>query len=174
MKPAAIAASLVDVRNIAAHKCVRLEIHVPVEQAGMAFQWKPFGLPTEHPVSVLAAVCIDLGVAQPAERSAVTEDVTGSSPVSQAKERRSWSDLSYAQQAGIRCNEPDFWLFIDEICETNPAEPSINSKEGAASFVRIYCGVESRSDLKPGTDAGRQWVMLNNMYEGSQREREYR
>ena len=43
-KPAAIAANLVDVRNIAAHKCVRLEIHVPVEQAGMVMD--AFGWPT--------------------------------------------------------------------------------------------------------------------------------
>ena len=33
--PAAITAQLVDVRNVAAHKSVRLELHVPAEQAGL-------------------------------------------------------------------------------------------------------------------------------------------
>ena len=41
---AAITAMLVDVRNVNAHKCVRLEIHVPAEQAGAVMA--AFGWPT--------------------------------------------------------------------------------------------------------------------------------
>ena len=58
------------------------------------------------------------------------------------KERRSFSSLALSQQVGIRCNEPAFWQFINELCEQ---EDGVESSEGAASFVRALIGVTSRA-----------------------------
>jgi hypothetical protein len=71
------------------------------------------------------------------------------------KERRPWATLSYAEQAGIRCNEPTFWRWLE--CQRGVA---INSSQIAASAVRAICQVGSRSELIRGTVAGKRWEFV--------------
>ena len=86
-------------------------------------------------------------------------------PPEPVKERREWSELSYAQQAGIRCNEPRFWQFLNSTVGADHGEKYISSPEGAAYLVRIICGVASRADIKAGTKAGTAWERLGKEWD---------
>jgi hypothetical protein len=146
-KPAAISASLVDVRNIATHKVVRLEIHVPAEQAQMVID--AFGWPTGvDPVPVAIARLV-------AEKSASDAP----KPVGEPKERRRFVELSLAAQAGLRCNEKAFWKFLHDEMSYD-----IDSEAEAAEAVRDICGVESRAAIRDGEPSGKRWDRLNADY----------
>jgi hypothetical protein len=133
--PAVISASLVDVRNVSAHKCVRLEIHVPVEQAGLVMA--AFGWPTAVDPVPVAIARLDL-----------------SKPASDPeKTRRPFETLLPAQQAAMRCNEVGFQKFV-----------SAQTPEGAATQIRIRCGVVSRSDLNTDPIASQKWRALDTEY----------
>ena len=148
--PAAITAQLVDVRNVAAHKSVRLELHVPAEQAGLVMA--AFGWPTmADPVPVALA-----RLHSPAEPIAKPEA---------PKERRPFSELPYSQQAAMRCGEPSYehflWYTHGLHQDTNPAE--------VIALVRHECGVTSRSEIVKGTPAGDKWEALEAEYWAWQR-----
>jgi len=146
--PAAIMASLVDVRNIAAHKCVRLEIHVPAEQAGMVLD--AFGWPTAvNPVSVAIARLDPAKAASPSPE-----------PV---RERRKFSDLPMSQQAALRCDDWDFRAFL----RSNNA--FAHTAGEAAAVVRDLIGVKSRAEILPDTPAGRGWLELERQFQEWQR-----
>lgn len=139
---AAICANLVDVRNIAAHKCVRLEIHVPVEQAPLVM--KAFGWPTlVDPVQV--------GIAR--------LDLSAPEPAKPPKEKRAFRDLPPAQQAAMRCNEPGFWTFL-----SHRSNHRIVDADTAASVIRMECGVASRSELNTNAEAASRWKALDDAY----------
>lgn len=148
MKPAAIMASLVDVRNIAAHKCVRLEIHVPAEQAGIVLE--AFGWPTMvNPVEV--------GIARLSPSKAASgHSVDVVEPP--AKLRRTFSELPMSQQSALRCDDLQFrnFLRVHNFIAGNSDE--------AAEAVRNLIGVASRADILPETPAGRGWVELERKF----------
>lgn len=145
-KPAVIPASLVDVRNIAAHKCVRLEIHVPAEQAGMVLD--AFGWPTAvDPVPVAIA---RLEIQKPPSERAKP-----------AKERRNFSDLPLPQQAALRCGDVEFRAFLREKFDS-----SVNDESDAAETVRLICEVESRAELGViGSAAEHEWLALEAQFQ---------
>ena len=146
MKPAAIMASLVDVRNISAHKCVRLEVHVPAEQAGAVLA--AFGWPT-------MADPVPVAIARLVPEKAASEPRKG-----EETPKRAWSDLPPAQQAGIRCNEPAFWRFLGTICEGD-----ILTELDAACEVRRRCGVASRSEILPARRLEQRWNLIESAYQ---------
>lgn len=171
-KPAAIAANLVDVRNIAAHKCVRLEIHVPAEQAGIVLD--AFGWPTAVnpvPVAIARLEPEKAVLAAPLPDVDFSRDSAIIGNVEPVKERRPFSSLPLSQQAALRCNDKNFWMFINEWAGGNKG---IESSDGLASFVRSWCGVKSRADIKAGVDSGYKWERLNASYDAWLRERAYR
>ena len=132
--PAVISASLVDVRNIAAHKCVRLEIHVPAEQAGIVLA--AFGWPTAVDPVPVAIARLDLKAASEPE-----------------KPRRPFETLPPAQQAAMRCQEIGFQKFTHA-----------KSPEEAAEAIRFRCGVGSRSELNTNAEAARIWRDIDTAY----------
>jgi len=75
-------------------------------------------------------------------------------PATQAPEkpRRRMSELSRAQQAGILCNDQ---AFQDWAATKKNWESAVGDKpsDAAAKYVRLWCGVESRSqiDEKPNS-----------------------
>ena len=138
---AAICANLVDVRNIAAHKCVRLEIHVPVEQASAVMA--AFGWPTMvDPVPV--------GIAR-LDMSKVADEAP--------KTKRHFADLPLAQQVALRCNEPGFWTFL-----AHRLGDGVTDSDKAADIVRIECGVSSRSELNSNKSAAAKWKLIDDGY----------
>lgn len=74
--------------------------------------------------------------------------------------RRKWDGMTPAQQAGIRCNDPDFIDF----CKTQ-SERLIDTPHDAAEFVRARCGVRSRADIGKTPQSGTAWIELLNGYQ---------
>ena len=74
-----------------------------------------------------------------------------------AKTHFAWADLAPTVQAGIRCSNPEFiiWLGADTI-------------EAAAAKVREFCHVDSRSDIKPGTEAAKLWAHMDRDFQAYQ------
>lgn len=152
--PAAITAQLVDVRNVAAHKSVRLELHVPAEQAGLVMA--AFGWPTmADPVPVaLARLDPTHTTPEPGKTTSDTGPVT-----------RRFSELPYSQQAALRCAEPGYEHFLwDTHCLGQAPCPA-----EVVALVRHECGVQSRSDIIKGTPAGDKWEALEAEYYAWQR-----
>lgn len=152
--PAAITAQLVDVRNVAAHKSVRLELHVPAEQAGLVMA--AFGWPTmADPVPV-----------------ALARLQTAPEPVAKPeapKERRPFSELPYSQQAAMRCAEPEFSNFITATGRRLTITLGKPNAEEVADCVRELCGVVSRRELDTQPTAGARWAALEAEYYAWQR-----
>ena len=185
--PAAFQATYSDFKLIKGRKCAQIILEVDIERADAALEALG-GVPQPHRETWVGVARIDLGVAQPVEHSTVNRAAESSTLSSQAngspdtlrygnkrsvpvKEPRLWNDVPLVTQAAIRCGEPPFWEFINA---WNNVSEGVNSKEGAASFVRTFCQVESRSDIKTDKPSGGLWEVLNRKYEAWQREREYR
>ena len=57
-------------------------------------------------------------------------------------DRDKWRDIGATKQAGIRCKQPLFWVWLSE-----EKKIDVGDEEGAAKVVRTVCGVDSRRDL---------------------------
>ena len=196
-KPAAIIGSLVDARNVATHKCLRLVIDVPAEQAEHIIS--VLGWPTQvNPIPVaVARLNPELPSPSSHQTSLGNSDATGGvSPplpgtdgrkpgthikpgraLEQSTEEdspggtaskpsaaggspahpRSWSSMSPAQQAGIRCADPLFQQFL---LEKMKIRQMCNASD-AANAVRVYCGVASRAHINVDPSAELLWHRLD-------------
>jgi hypothetical protein len=153
-KPAAIAGSLVDAKNVNTHKCVRLSIDVPAELAAQVFA--AFGWPTmADPVPVAIARLNPSAGSSNGRTSDFDSENAGSSPAPATKERRKWDELPPAQQAAIRCGEPEFRRFL---VETGLA----HDNEDPAETIRRTCDVESRAELNRSHEARGVWHQIED------------
>lgn len=144
-KPLVIAGNLVDAKNVAAHKCVRLSIDVPAELGAEIV--KTFGWPTmAEPVSVAVA-----------RLNGALDNVE---PIDEPRPRRQWSQLPLVQQAAMRCNEPAFQRFMFE-----SGLAADLGEQGTIAGVRSHCGVPSRSHITLSSKAGRLWQDLEISYQ---------
>jgi hypothetical protein len=138
-QPAAIMASLVDVRNVSAHRCVRLEIHVPAEQAGAVLA--AFGWPTAaDPVPVALARLVEKP--EPVQRA----------PQGQ---RRS---MTLSQQCALRCQEPEFWSFLESLGH------DCFDAVTAAALVRDHLDVASRAEIDTCEAPAAAWKDLDAQF----------
>lgn len=146
---AAISAQLVDVRNVGQHKCVKLTLHVPAEQAGAVME--AFGWPTMvDPVPVALARLND----KPEEAA----EKPAQSPVRVASHMTT--------RAAICCNDPVFHAFLNETYRSTFPQAHVQDADGAASLVRFLCDVQSRKEIIPGTRAGDKWDALYSKFIG--------
>ena len=166
--PAAIQAQLVDVRNVSSHKCVRLEIHVPAEQAGVVMA--AFGWPTmAEPVPVALARLVAEHVTPD------REDTSGRT----GQQRRAFPDLPYAQQAALRCQEADFARFLaaerkktwDDIHYGKRVAPDAACAEAVRRIVGVNSRSEIRDDPADAMGSGFRWRSLDAEYFAWQRGR---
>jgi len=138
--PLVIQGMLVDVKNINAHKCVRLSIDVSAELGAEIVS--AFGWPTMvDPVNVVVARLND----------AVAEPVDAIAP----KERRKLADLPEATQAALVCQREAFWRYLREELGYH-----CNSEPEAADVVRSFCLVASRADIAASPQALERWHRL--------------
>ena len=83
------------------------------------------------------------------------------------KKHKTWGDLSPTEQAGIRCEDRSFQLWLMRAYPTKwrkweHARTPDNGK--AALFVREWCDVQSRSEIVSGTPAAKEWRILDDRY----------
>ena len=173
--PAVIQGSLVDARNVGAHKCIRLMIDVPVEHGPWvqaAFGWPSQSAPVAVAVARLMPEAAQTGVnaaalSAPQAAGALPSPSEGARPEAPAadpeKLTRPWRTLKLATQAGVRCQEFAFVRFLAEVHgfpgEANPAES-----------VRQWCRVSSRAELDTVESAGAAWRDLDGRYQAWLRE----
>lgn len=81
-------------------------------------------------------------------------------PLRAAKEKRKWANLSYPQQAGIRCSDPVFWAFLRETKRSH-----CNDEADATDYVRHVCSVTSRAEINPDLASGLIWGSLDAAYD---------
>ncbi len=83
------------------------------------------------------------------------------------KERKRWDELPPAQQAAIRCGEPEFQRFLSD---RNGGAYPVRDAGTAAHYIRMACGVESRADFNIDMAAKTKWERLENDYWAWQRD----
>jgi hypothetical protein len=76
------------------------------------------------------------------------------------KLKRDWHDLNPAAQAGIRCSEPAFLVFLKAQHPDDWAECT-----DAAECVRLICGVHSRVELGINQKARVIWHSLDSEFQ---------
>jgi hypothetical protein len=137
-KPSVIAAYLVDMRNVGAHKSLRLTLHVPEEAALDAIA--AFGWPTGvNPVSVaLARLDPDTAVMPRKELT---------------------PDKKLVRRIGMLCGDPVFQKFMLEDGRARAAD-----EEEVAAGVRAFCGVKSRNEIVAGSPARERWDRLDGRF----------
>jgi hypothetical protein len=169
-KPAAVMGSLVNLKNVATHKCIALTIHIPAEAAQevlAAFGWPTMVDPVPVAVARLEAsaslshpvideVRLEVGGCQEQPSAEVQRpDLAGVPPGPQTEPTRlrHWAEMSPAQQTGVIRNERDFWDFF-----------GVGSADAARNYIREWCGVKTCADILPGTEAAARWAQLQVRY----------
>jgi hypothetical protein len=148
---AAFKATYSDFKLIRSRKVVQLVFEVPLESANEAYEVLG-GMPNPAAEIWCAVARLELSGA------VATEGGGANAP---AAPRYVGSEKRLAQRAGILCNDPPFWKFIEHISGYLPSD-----EEDAAGYVRKYCRVASRSGIIPGTPAGNHFEELLNRYAG--------
>ncbi len=83
-------------------------------------------------------------------------------PPARAKPKRDWRDVPATEQAGIRCDEPSFEVFLRE----RDSDTWMASEYDAAECVRMICRVMSRKELNTNHKARVIWHQLDEQYLG--------
>jgi hypothetical protein len=150
---AAIIAQLVDIRNVGQHKCMRLELHIPPEDAPLVMA--AFGWPTMvNPVPVILARFVP-----PAEREVeaeTTNDTSETALPASVKHPVRAPRNELARRAGILSKTPLFHRYIEATTTSCDV-----TEEMAAEFIRGRCGVQSRAEIIPNSDAGTLFMELD-------------
>lgn len=73
---------------------------------------------------------------------------------------RKFAALPYAQQAAMRCREPIYRVFLREMCAKGTT-----THDECAEAIRDLCEVESRADIRAGTDAEAKWLELEKWFD---------
>jgi hypothetical protein len=152
---AAISAQLVDVRNVGQHKCVKLTLHVPAEQAGLVMA--AFGWPTMVDPVPVAIAHLDpnkIGAGPPREGQTAPADPPASRPPVAVEKR-------LTMRAAILSNDPMFHRYLS----TTQGESCLSSDD-AANYIRTLCQVQSRKDILPGTKAAFRLDLLESAFIG--------
>lgn len=143
---AVIQGSFADYRLVKGRKVLQLVIEVPAEMAQAAFE--RLGIPTgaeEFPVAVARLAVNETPFRAP--QAALP------SPDEPQAGKRKWSDLTPAQQAGIRCNEPAFQKWLGAL-----------GPNDAADRIRRECNVTTRAALNTDPDAAMRWRGIDAEY----------
>lgn len=119
---------------------------------------------TQAPMGTRYAVVLveigddELPVQQKESRAKPRQEAPQDSRPDGAK-RMDWREVQPAAQAGIRCSDPVFRAFLDEMHSCQAA-----TAEEAATAVRMICCIESRSELSTNHKARVIWKLLDDEF----------
>lgn len=150
-KACAISGTFADFKLVKTRGQAQLVVEIPIEQAQAALE--VFGVPQpgkEVPVAV----------------ARLTETAT-EKPVAK-QERKPWGELLPAQQAGIRCADPEFQKWIigqsDEYWVSQCRLIDLTDEEIAVSAVHALCDVSSRKAITTGSAADGEWQAIQERF----------
>lgn len=155
--PAIISGDLTTFKHVPTRKVYQLIVEIPAEaaQAALATLGMP-GTVEQIPVAVARL------------------NPTSSKPELVRTERTPFTELPMSQQAAMRCQEPDFWKFLESHSSrfwTEMIRKYGNEASAAAAIVRKRCGVESRAAIRAGHTSGDEWATFDAEYYAWQRGR---
>lgn len=143
------AVQITKVANVGVHKMTRITCEIPQEWGGKFIE--TMGWPTEEkPIQVfleLAPVTEDKAEREPTPDETVSDKPQVGEPARQPQHN------PYSRRAGILSADKQFQAFI-----------KAPSTEYAASVIRLKCGVVSRKDILPGTDAALRFDLLQSAF----------
>lgn len=96
-------------------------------------------------------------------------DNAGSTPAPASKERKPFDTLPLPQQAGIRCGDAQYAMFL---MDTYPSTAAKYNE--AADVIRDLCGVPSRAELASDKEAVSKWNSIEANYQDWLTERKYK
>lgn len=134
---AAIRATYSDWRPVKSRKVLQLVMEVPIEQTEQVLQTLGAPMP-DREMWVAIARLRDA----PVEKSSVDPMV---------------------REAGILCKDARFQRFLADKF-TEGLRENVNTEEWAADLVRVYCVIESRTELATNADARAKWLELKRDY----------
>lgn len=147
-------AAFSDFKLIRSRNCAQLVLEVPIEAADAAL-YALGGLPNPAAERWVAVARLN-------------DEMPPAEPVAAlaAPEPKRWADMRPAQQAAIRCNEPEFRRFL---CTRVSQAPGFGLPQNptdleTAEFVRAICGVSSRAMLNTNEEAAERWNRLENEF----------
>ena len=146
-KPAVIRATFSDWRPVKSRKVLQLILEVPVEQTEQVLQ--TLGAPMPDAERWVAVALLQ--PEKPAQNA-----VPDRQAVAYAPGRRRFSELPRSQQAGIRCDDPEFarWAIRNWGMEG----------DSAADVVRWRCQIASRAELDTNNRAARIWDEIDAQF----------
>lgn len=128
-----------DFKLIKTRKVAQLVVEIPIEEADAALAALG-GLPRSDVDRWVAVARLDMAAANTPHE----------------KEHRNFWELPFVQQAALKSKDEKFQLFM---C-------GMHSEQDCAYEIRKHCGVDSRADILPGTEAGNKWLALLREFEG--------
>lgn len=146
--PAVVQAVYHDYKRVPSRKAFQMIVEVPIEQAQEVH--KAFGEPNPD-----GAIWVAVALLNP-EHAKLKQAFKDSVEVERKGGR-------LAKQAGMVCNEPAFWAFLNEKCIMDPFD-KITSAEDAAKYIYDFCGIESRRELDHNDAAASNWRDLEGEY----------
>ena len=143
-----------DFRLIRSRSVAQIIVEVPIEAADEALKaLAGFPMPgTERWVGVALA---------PKDRKEEPKP-------EKVKNIRTFSELPYSAQAGIRCGDVRFQMFLSET-----ANPPFPAAMDAADEVRRRCNVTSRAEFDSQALAGERWRQLEAQYQAWETDQKY-
>jgi hypothetical protein len=138
-KPAALKAVYVDYRRVRSRKTLQLVFEIPLEHEAECH--RVLGYPNPHADGDWCAI------------ARLEPDTKADTlPDAEPKPRRKLHEMSLAQQAALLCNDEAFQRFLVEE----------HKATDAPTFVRAWCKVASRADIKPDTEHAHFFKMLRD------------
>src|SRR5574337_382135 len=163
MTAAAFKATYSDFRLIKGRKVVQFVFELPIEQADVALKVVG-GMP--NPAAEVWCGIARLDTTKINEGDApvpapLTAEITTSASATRRGESSPVNRL--AQRAGILCNDPLFHRYLERRLSDDVKGPTVNT-EFAAGYVRKFCKVKSRADIKPNTEASTRLDLLESAF----------
>jgi hypothetical protein len=152
MKNAAFRATYSDWKLVKTRACVQVVFEVPLEKANDAYEVLG-GMPFAATESWFAIARL--------HESSMVDDAPGAAP-SPSPSAPGATINRLTKRAGILSNDPLFHKYLEHMQFEGPPV----TKEKAADYIRKYCGVESRKDIIPGTQAATRLDLLESSYVG--------
>lgn len=143
-----------DLKFVKTRSVCQVIVELPIERA--ADFVAAFGAP-------LPGAEIPVALARIDPKNPASDPRNAPDKASADKERRPFKSLALAQQAAMRCNEPEFQRFIAERLY-GPGNDVLIESPMAASEVRHICDVTSRSMISGAGESGRKWLALDAEY----------
>lgn len=160
-EPAAFQATFADFRLVKGRKVAQFVVEVPLEAADHALAMLG-GLPQPDTDRWVAVARLNPSPGVPVVGSDGTDEPRVA-PLTTADGSAPGETKVYtlANKIGMRCNDKQFqrWIAVRE-----EAEPSDFDATAAAGYVRRYCGVRSRAEITPDSEAAILWSVLETEF----------